>query len=215
MEHIPTLIFDWIETHRFESLEKEQQQEVLIYFSKNEYDELHLAAVSTQNHLEEMLDVNPVIEQKLMKSFEQKFSHHPKKSILFYSIQLWKVAALFFLIGGGTLWVVLQAKAHKEISYVTIKDTVYVPSFTGTENLIKVYDTVYINSGAQKTAKKETRHRIEMSTSHQKETTAFVPSSIPGIHLLSIKDKDELVNKQKGNSLKDDTLLKQFKVVRL
>ena len=215
MEHIPTLIFDWIETHSFELLEIEQQQEVLIYFSENEYDELHLAAISTQNHLEEMVDVNTVIEQKLIESFDRKFSHQQKKSIMFYSVQLWKVAALFLFIGGGALWIVLQAKAHKEISYITIKDTVYVPSFAENEDVVKVYDTVYINSGAQKTAKRETRHRIEMSASNQKETTAFIPSSIPGIHLLSIKDKDELVNKQKGNSLKDDTLLRQFKVVRL
>ena len=212
MENIPSHVFDLIEEKNFPALTALQQKEVLEYFSTEEYNDLHEAAVSAKYFDTEIADAVPLIGQKLFRKFDEKYPVQ-KKSFLLYSLELWKVAAIILFLSGGALWLILQAKYHKEVSYVMIKDTVYVPSFSSEE--IKIHDTVYLDRGNNKETKKETHHRVEVITKESGESTSYIPASIPGTNLLSNREKDALPDKQKRNPLKEDTALHQFKFIKL
>jgi hypothetical protein len=220
MEHIPSYIFDWIESKHFDSLTESQRHEVTAWMTKEEYNELHRAAAGVKELKEEQPQPAIATREALLTAFDKRYIQPERqaKSIFFYSVPLWKVAAVFLLFGGGALWIILETRFHNAVSYITIKDTVYVPSYTANDETIKVKDTVYLpgDGSGKRTAKKTVvRHRVTVVSEEKLESTTSKVASLPGTNSSFIKDKDALSNKPKGNSLKDDTLLQKFRFIGL
>lgn len=212
---MPSHILEHIGSKSFAQLSSAEQQEVLQYLTREEYDAFHEAASLAHDWEREAPQPDPAIGQHLQQQFEKRYNKE-RPSVMLYPVQLWKVAAVFLLMAGAGTWLLLQAKGKQEVTYITLKDTVYVPSFASGDQALKIYDTVYIKE-QDRTVKKEVRHRAGIVTapeSHE-ETTAYVPAAIPGLHMLTIREKDALSNRPKGNSIKDDSLLQHYRFVRL
>jgi hypothetical protein len=218
-EHIPSGLFDLIDQKDFASLTPNEQKEVMACFTPEEFDELHRASAEAKKMHTDVWDVSPNVSDELLQAFNRKYtlSRKDSRSLILYPVQLWKVAAMFLLLAGGVTWII-HFTSRKEITYITLKDTLYVPSFTSNESNIGVYDTVYSDNrepSDRHDPRNVVRHRVEMTVAEPHESSDYIDVYIPPVNLLSVRERDAVPNQQKGNSLKDDSLLQHYRFVRL
>lgn len=213
MEHIPNHLFDLLNQKDFHELTAEEQTSVLAYMDEHTYASMRKASVFSRQFFEEeeSVTVHPKQLQQLLKKVEAKQLAEP--TIVWNKpVALWKVAAMFFLLGGGWLIFILANKNQVvRTAYITQLDTVFVEKEMPAE---KIHDTVYIEY-ERKQQRQQHRHE-ELPTEHSSLPVQEV--NIPAmsdVNIVRIKEKDEPVNNSKGNSIKDDSLIKAFKFVTL
>ncbi|MES2778672.1 MAG: hypothetical protein V4651_02135 [Bacteroidota bacterium] len=215
MENIPDQLFDLLEQKEFHELNAEEQAGVLACMDKQTYTSMRNASVLSHNFFEgeKPIDVNPAQLQQLLKKVETKHLTEQPAIVWNKPVALWKVAALFLLLGGGSLIFIL-ANQNQVIrtSYITQLDTVFVEKEVPAE---KIHDTVYI--GYERKQQKQHTHRAErLPTEHY--LTPAQDANIPtmsDVNIVRIKEKDEPINNKKGNSIKDDSLINAFGFVTL
>ncbi len=205
-ENIPSYIFDWLEKFSFLSLNQEQQKEVLKYFSEEEYDELHKSCLSIKSNYEPFLSYSSYArKQDLLGRFEARSEKKRKFALIILPHALWKVAASILLIGcGWSLHYFIPANNKTDNSLVTVIDTFFV-SKEVVSDPIKIYDTVYLVKETSKSLTKKDTHYTK--TSHITPTTENQT-----FYYGEISNK---LNSQKRNSIKDDSLMKEFPVTIL
>ncbi len=205
-ENIPTEIFDWINNYSFHNLSAAQQSQVIIWFSPDTYNQIHLAAKQA-SYNQEWQARKAAIKDQLLYQFEAK-----NKSKVWYkkTIPWWQAAAAILVIAGiFTTQLLKQQTAVKE-NLLAFTDTIYLEKLVASEP-IYIYDTVY---------QKETKNVNQSPVGQQKQTEKamenFKNTALPNQVLVqSIHTLESTSNQIKGNSLKDDTLLLTYGFVKL
>src|SRR5688572_2818850 len=125
-ENAPEIIFEWL-NKPFEFLNDKQQQEVLLYFTAEEFDEMHLAMTAIEHNRQRPSEAMYRVKQDLLGEFEKKFNGKSNVRSLFGRIDMWKAAAVFFFLMGS--WFAVGYFRPEEFIHpktVTTIDTVYL-----------------------------------------------------------------------------------------
>lgn len=210
-ENIPSGIFDWIMMYAFDELTATQQAEVLQYLDRETYNDMY-ATVTGMAGLKNIPAANGKMHKKqvLLESYDTH--HQSKKGFVWFmhtSVALWKAAAIVVLLLSGWVYFYMAGKKENPDQLVAKVDTVYVTKEIPVEP-VKVHDTIYITKYATKN-KKDTAFKIQVPVMHN--GTLPVNETTPGI--VPVETLENRTNQPKGNSMKDDTLLKKFSFVTM
>lgn len=207
-ENIPSIIFNWMETLSFRELNETQKKKVLIYFSEETYQELHLAGEKAKRISAEANSNHNFESRKiLLEHFDkhrllQKPTGASSKGLLF-----WQAAAiLLMMLSGGLFYSFIDLKKAMGSQTAAVIDTVYVTKEITSEPSV-VYDTIYMYKELMKTS-------VVKHVPHLNPAGSALNPLSDGEERQSI-DLDELNTKPRGSSMKDDSLLKKFRYVSL
>lgn len=208
MENIPSSILDLLQTKTFEQLSEVQRTEVEQYMSRQEYADLHEAALASASFMQQEQEVvlNASHKEELMKRLQQKHRHSsPLQLILTKRIELWKIASVMLIIGCGAALFMMQVKKRAgSVQYISQLDTVYLEK----EMPVKVYDTVYLTRDVPvKSYPARSYHAGESNKPSELQPELLPDYSYSDINLLPIMDRDKLLNNKKGSTIKDDSSL--------
>ncbi|MES2616352.1 MAG: hypothetical protein V4613_00650 [Bacteroidota bacterium] len=123
--HIPSEIFDWINTKDFDALTEAQQQLVLEHLTKETYNELYENAFRIQEGLS--LNQSPrhsKIKRNLIEQLENKQGSSMSLIRNFSNNTFWKAAAVVLIFISG--WISHQLIHHQPLGnfpFMTITDT--------------------------------------------------------------------------------------------
>lgn len=214
MENIPNHLFDLLNEKDFQKLTAEEQASVLAHMDEHTYTSMRTASVFSHQFFkeEETVKANPVHLQQLLKKVEAK--HLTEPTIVWNKpVALWKVAALFLLLGGGWMVFILANKNQVvRTAYITQLDTVFVEKEIPAQ---KIHDTVYIEyERKQQRQNKHHEERLPTEYSSNPAQEVNIPP-ITDMNIVGLKEKDEPVNNKKGKSIKDDSLINAFGFVTL
>ncbi|HYG15227.1 MAG TPA: hypothetical protein VEC12_05690 [Bacteroidia bacterium] len=209
IENTPDYIFDWLQQFSFAQLESAMQKEVLLYFELEEYNDLHQGFMAIKT-VSKRGTARERGKQELLSRFDNKYSKkQPIFNLLTMRVSLWKAASVLLVITGGLLFLKVNGGQASQGSFTVKTDTVYVTRGVSL-NPVEILDTVYIvreestkptkAAGAVKKAASETREYIPVPTD---------------VQVLSVDEINGISNQTKGNSIKDDTLVKKFSFVNL
>ena len=216
-ENIPSHIFDWLASHDFNTLDAAQKQEVLKYITEEEYTELR--NTSTLLHSGARLHQVPASnggKQALMDRFKDKHqipqTAKPEPSG-WNSALFWRAAAiiLFLLCGAQAYYTV---KAHRSADMTAVEriiDTVYVTKNDVNATPIIIRDTIFV-----KPAKAEKKKELKYTAApyDRRMAKAEIPANMD-ISIVKVEDMGNTANIYKGNSMRDDSLLKQYSFVTM
>ncbi len=205
INQIPVDIFEWQHRYPFSRLSMLQQEEVLRHFTQVEYDDMHQAILLVQETTQTRPDRKLAIKQQLLNRFDE-VHHKPKQQVWTLPLQLWQAAAMVLLLGGAYL-LLNKNKTIAPVQVIAEADTVYVEREVAP---VKVYDTVYIERSTGKV--KQVSRRLERSKNLREEERYPTQHDLQ-IH--TIKDLNALPNQIKGNSIKDDSLISNYRFVTL
>lgn len=205
-ENIPTEIFDWINTLPFEALTIEQQQQVLLYFTKEEYTDMVHALLMVQQTTSTTASSKQRIKADLFKRMEQKYPSYHKPIGLNKRIPLWQAAAVVLMLT-GLIYVGYSNRLQQMATALHgQRDTVYLERLVKAD-VVKITDTIYTTNRVQKTAKST----ASKATVHQ-ETVVLEQQDIS---IQSIKNIDAPANRTKRNSILDDSLVRNYRFTTL
>jgi hypothetical protein len=212
MENLPSYIIEWIENRPYESLAKEEQQQLEAFFTPEEYKKLHLAAtVIREDSLQEkQLARKAEIRANLLDRFDRK--HRPVFQPSMGKLTFWKVAALFLFIGLGSFqYFLLRKVSQTQPMALADTDTVYIIKEVPAEK-VKEYDTVYI-------VQREKNNRGTMVkkqfTRHDMLNDNMPMPLLSDINVVPLESLNKRQNSHKGRSIKEDTLIKKIGFVSL
>lgn len=209
-ENIPAIIYEWLKAASFAELEKAQQEEVVRHMNADEFDELHFTHVSLVKTASSTPSANrEKIKMLLLEHFDHKQTRQHKLLFLNKPVALWKAAAAVLLLLTGWLLFYLAGKKENSPQLAARTDTVYVIKKIPAEP-VKIYDTVYVTKYVQ-SSKKEDRYKEDASPNGSMN----VHDNYEPMHIVSVRELDNASNQPKGNSIKDDTLIKKFGFVRM
>jgi hypothetical protein len=207
IENMPDEVFDWIKTHAFERLSSAQQQTVLAYITRTDYNDMHVAYTSIIKINNNKNSRKELIKESLLEQFEIKHQPTKLKNVSRNNV-FWKVAAVFLAIGFPlTTYYLMKSQQHGLSSQFSNRiDTVYLDNNVKTES-VKVYDTIYIT-------RETPLHKAQNEQAVTPHPDAHLPVDAQ-INLLHVNDIDADINRTKRNSIKDDNLINSFSFVTL
>lgn len=205
INQIPSAIFEWQQRFAFNQLSVLQQEEVLRHFTQAEYDDMHQAILLVKETTQTRPERKLAIKQQLLNRFDE-VHHKPKKQIWTLPLQLWQAAAMIILLGGAFL-LINKNKTVVPVQVIASADTVYVEREVAP---VKVYDTVYIEKNSGKV--KQVTRRVEPPASGREQ---LVYPAQQDLQIHSIKDLHDVPNQIKRNSIKDDSLISNYRFVTL
>ncbi|WP_317897004.1 hypothetical protein [Aurantibacillus circumpalustris] len=207
-EKVPVITFDWIEKFSFAELSISQKEEVLKHFSESDYEQMHQASVSVK--LVSHVDSNFKSARKdmVMGEFD---SYHLKKlhtSKKWRMANLWQAAAIFlFLISGWLFYQIFDLKKERTLNVIASVDTVYIEREIASNPEI-IHDTVYRYKEAKTASKKEPMHSDNLFRNDANQILGKLESP-------PLLELESLNNSTRGNSMKDDSLLRKFSFVSM
>lgn len=222
-QNIPEEIFSWLQARPFEALDSKEKERVTTFFSAEDYDEMHQTAKRIKNSSYPAGNRKEEILDQLLNRFDQihpPSSKEAKVIPIIDSLVIWKVASVALLICSGWLGVLLMQSNEGKApapSLVALRDTIYQIREVATEP-IHLLDTVYLpiylekkGNGKSEVPDYEDRKKSEMiSFSNQQ---VFVGWQSQGV--LPFEAINSEANEPKKNSMKDDSLNRQFTFVTL
>jgi hypothetical protein len=202
-ENIPSEIFDWINTLPFEALTIEQRQQVLLYFTQEEYIDMVRALQMVQ---QTTASSKQRIKADLFNRMEQKYPSNNKLIGLNKLIPLWQAAAVLLMLT-GLIYVGYSSRLQQmTVALNGQRDTVYLERLIKGD-VVKITDTIYATSKVKK-ATKLTTNKV---TVHQ-ESVVWEQQDIS---IQSLKDIDAPANRTKRNSVLDDSLVRNYRFTTL
>lgn len=221
-ELLPTIFFDWIQQYTFNELNAEQQKHVLQYMTCEEYSEF---AESSQQLNASRAHRKSDIKNKLMHRYDQHYSNRDTSLILSRQL-VWKAASVILFI--TTCWFALkQFNAEKSLPTMIVQhDTIYLD-----KNIVAIPTNHIPDSTSQmhKTSPPSESQipskRVQSNKVLVHSTTNHIPKKIipsyaesnseQELHTISINEINNKPNAHKRNSMKDDSLEKNFRFVSL
>jgi len=209
-ENIPNQIFDWINSLSFQDLTEEKQRLVLLHFTEDEYSDMHLVASGIRSSIStQKLDRKELlmIHFDCVQKSRQKFSLSP------YG---WKIAAgLLLLLCSGLLYNQFNLNPEKPIEASVIRDTILLMKNVASDP-IRITDTIFIVKNSKPKSSKSTNPKSLQLAINSKHDPEF-EFSITRVRQLGVKLEtlNRLSNKPKGNTMKDDSLLRKYSFVTL
>ncbi len=172
-EHIPSIIFDWIEHRPFISLQEAEREQVLLYFSREEYEELHQASFYIQKSQQagRTSSYSPV-KLDLLKAFDKSFQ--VKETPRPFLHLLWKAAAIFLLFLSGWLCHYLAGYRHSSAEIMAAVDTVFITE-KNTLEPVHIFDTIYLEEGHSKPTDQPHAEKAMHQMQENRDATEFVP----------------------------------------
>jgi len=152
---------------------------------------------------------------RLMEHFDTVY---PKQKTAVTKIHYWQMAAGFLLLlCGGLLFQKWQVSPEKSPVMAAIRDTVYLVKNSAPE-MVRVHDTVYLSvPSAQKTATVQTvAGRKTYNSPIRISTRSNSYAAVSDNRLvLPVETMESSRNDPKGNSMKDDSLLRKYSFVSM
>ncbi len=204
-ENAPEIIFEWL-SEPFQSLNDKQQEEVLLYFTAEEFDEMHQAMTAIENNRQRPSAAMYRVKQELLAEFDKKFNGRSNARSLFVPIDMWKAAAVFFFLMGS--WFAIGYFRPQEFIHpktMTTIDTVYLEK--------NFYDTVYVVE--EERAERRTQKRAYAKSYESESISGNFQLRPETLNVLSLDLLNSEENVQKGNSLRDDSLISGFNFITL
>lgn len=216
IENCPDELFNWINRLDYSALNAEQKEIAGRFFSPEEYDAMHIAAIAIRRNPLQEAERKSRIRQELLNRFDEKHKHKHKTIALFSSV--WHAAAAILLIGLplSAYWLIRHNGQALNNRLSENVDTVYIEQ--AIEKQVKVYDTVYIEKeGRRKNVKHYNNEGREAYYPEEKneETIGGQLTGGGGLNIQSIEKLDALPNQPKRNAIKDDSLLQHYGFVTL
>lgn len=222
-EQLPAIFFDWIQHHSFDALNVEQQKEILQYMSADEYTELFDSA---QLLAESSRTLNADSRKLLLNRFDQHYAQS-KKPLNIQWNTMWKAASILLFISTCMFAYKSSLNIQHETRTVVQHDTIYLDRNIATlpANRLPVHETSivkpvdlpsaqkpqYRRAGAQKTLVHQS-----VSNSQKPSIPSYAESKLnDDLHTISIDEINNKPNAHKHNSMKDDSLEKNFRFVSL
>jgi hypothetical protein len=214
-EQIPNHIFDWLETVDFENLSAEKQEEVKAWLSADEYQEMRQTLVAIKASMVNSANLTVSRMARLMEHFDTVY---PNKKTTVTKIHYWQMAAGFLLLlCGGLLFQKWQVSPEKSPVMAAIRDTVFLVKNPAPE-MVRVHDTVYLSvPSGEKTASVQTVAKTKNPDSFNRNSTpssAYAAVSDTRL-VLPVETMESSRNDPKGNSMKDDSLLRKYSFVSM
>lgn len=208
---IPDEIMDLVHHKAFTNLSAEEKTLVETFVTAREYDELYQAAQMTTQYFKDAIAPSFRVKKNLDEAFQQK--HRNKKSILLAPIELWKVAAVFLLFLGASLWYLKQNIAPDQPNNLLAHDTVFVEKKN--DIIQHIIDTVIEYKYIQDASKEKAKSRIKnvvADNNHGQDTADIQPlkSEDIGIRTLQAEDLYKDLPNNNGKSMQEDELVKRF-----
>jgi len=202
-EKTPAVLFDWVETFSFEQLNPAQQKEVLVHLSEEAYNEMHRTSIDLKSASALWNDDFSDRKELLLVHFDR----HHKQELGFKGHMIWQAAAvLLLMLSGWLFYQVFDLKKEPVIKQMASIDTVYVDREV-TSSPEVVHDTVYRYKKLQNNDR-ESAYQIEIT---EKEEIAPLNDMIA----VPVLELENFNTTPKGNSMKDDSLLKKFGFVAM
>jgi hypothetical protein len=186
MNNLPEYILDWIEWYSFEELSKEEQQSVNQFLSASEFNNLHEAALLSQQYFAsqafEVSSKKDVLINAIKPKRQQNYLH------------IWQVAASLLLLVSTVMgYKLLQQNSNQDV----VPPIVALPK-SNSDNLntdkVKI-DTVYITQAPQikyVNVPSTTKEKVENQKAINKiVSNTFVPRPLEidsSLNILSIAD---------------------------
>lgn len=203
-ENIPSEVFDWMQTTPYHRLSGEQQSMVLQHLSESTYSEWHAVITTLQTQR-----VSGIRKKALKSQLLQEFDRHypPASKKVFFAISpgWYRMAAAVLLAVCLGLLARIHFGDQPKSPALALHDTVYMTREIAAAP-IRIYDTVYIP------LKKQSVNRTLYANPADAQP---IPQNTPPIEVVGMADMDELHNRPKNNSMKDDTLLRTYSYVAL
>lgn len=215
-EHIPAVVFDWLQTYDFEELTAEQKQEVLFHFAMEEYGELR-HTVSQINLLRQSDESEGRLQRKqdLLARFDALHAPAGKQRSIFSGQVVWKAAAVFlFFLSAALFYQKMTAKSTESTALASAIDTLYVVKEVASAP-VRIYDTVFIQ--AKKHSERAT-NPIDSRLALRQDTgseTVVDQMAIEELPFVSVRELESKSNQPKRNSMKDDSLLRRYSYVTM
>ena len=204
IESMPNEVFSWVQSTSFNELNTHQQEIVLAYLDKQEYEDMHHAAKTLHTAANKVLPKGTEkIKSELLTAFNQ---HHNKGTnavlaLVNKPVALGKVAAVVVLMMSAIVYQYINnTKGDTIYAEHTKTDTLLVETEVPVTHII--HDTLRV---MEKQAK---------SASVIKTHTSYKPT-VTDIHIAGTDELDRPYNQPKHNSLKNDTLVTKFGFVSL
>lgn len=167
----PEHIFERIGKKSFASLSEQEQQQVLQYFTKEEYEELNNAAMLLKDSRQAgSTQAYRPAKTALLKQFDKTYAG---PSLFSFASAVWKIAAVCLLFLSGWLCHYLASHSYNNANIMAVIDTVYLAPQT----VIK-YDTVYI----EKTDARQKARPMQYRMQERRDATECQPSQIRPYH---------------------------------
>ncbi len=200
MEQIPNIILDLLMTKSFDQLSASEKKEVFQWMDEANYKRL-FEANQLLNHVafnENDLNTNAKNKAILIEKIRDKSR---KKSIAFYPIALWKVAASFLLFGNVAYFYLHYNVKTDQPVYLTNTDTIYIER----ANFLQDTQTYFHDTVGKLFYKDDSNKAKNHATYAQANVYGNDPNS--ETHQLSVSDYEKKLNNKKGSSIKDDSLI--------
>lgn len=207
-ENIPSELFDWLQRLSFEELDARQQQRVLACFSKEEYDSMHAAAMVLHEVSGGRRPERTPSRKALLARFDAQHAEAKVLTLFPSKVLLWQAAsAILLILSGGLFYRMIDLKKNGIVQHLATADTVYVDREVRAQPSV-IYDTIYLYRQA------EARNRQERQADDDTVSVINVPSALTNdIYVLPLEDVD--MEKPRGNSMKDDSILQRFGTVSM
>lgn len=180
-EHIPPIIFDWIEERAFASLSTTEKAMVLEHLSEYEYNELYLSAFYIRKSMEAgSTSGQQPVKLSLLKTFDH--THSGRHRILPFMNMFWKVAAVFLLFMTGWLCHYLSGYRQNPSEIMADADTLYITQKTS--DLMSIFDTIHIGldySSLSQEKDQQDHNKLQ----EKRDATEYIPAGmkmlLPGV----------------------------------
>ncbi|PBQ34160.1 hypothetical protein CNR22_21100 [Sphingobacteriaceae bacterium] len=205
-EKTPNTVFDWAEKLSYTELSNLQKKQVLLYMSEEDYTGIYETSKGVKILLKRAPEVaNTGRKNALLNHFDVNYSR--KKQARFKTIIAWQAAAvILMLISGWLFYRVFDLQKADSVLQVASTDTVYVTKEISAEPE-HIHDTVYLYKESAKSAFKE-NSVIDSSQS-------AISGKLNTLESLPVVEQKNVSGLPKGNSMKDDSLLKKFGFVAM
>lgn len=205
-EKMPAVVFDWLEKFSFEELNHFQQKEVLAYFSAEEYDEIYATVKDLRSTTRPEVETRSSRKETILGHFDQHQSLKKGRGET-RRVLVWQAAAVFLMMLSGWLFYqVFDLNKDPGMQQVAVKDTVYVEKEIRAEAEI-IHDTVYRYKERQSTSSAVQEESDEIEREN--------PETIGELDITPLIELENIGNNAKGNSMKDDSLLRKFGFVSM
>jgi hypothetical protein len=213
-EKIPAYIFDWLQKISFSQLNLSQRAEVLNHYSEEEYEAMHETVMSIGLIKQQYISLKWQRKKMLLQKFDAKHNNKPEPAFVFLKqpVALWKSAAVLILAVGS--WFAYRAMRQNETSSPILSaviDTLYLTKEVAVAPL-KIYDTIYIDRPVY-ISRKENAVKKDQKSVRENDYAGI--SGEHNIGTVSVKELENVANKTRRNSMRDDSLLRRYSFVTM
>lgn len=203
-EKTPNSIFDWSEKFSFAELSDLQKKEVLLYLSEEDYTGMYETSKGLKVLLKQSSHATIYTNKnKLLDHFDA--THKNRKHLKFKIVMAWQAAALVLMVLSGWLFYrVFDLQKADTTLQVASKDTIYVTKEISAQPEY-IHDTVYLYKESGRSSKDNSTENPTLSSDSDK-TKSFPQSP---------RERNGSASVPRGNSMKDDSLLKKFGFVAM